>query len=81
MKKVLIFPLLNSMPSGHHQVAEAMHEFIRDRSQEIECKKIDLLSEWNVKIESATVKAYLNWIQRAPNSYAWIYRQFNRYGI
>lgn len=28
MKKVLIFPLLNSMPSGHHQVAEAMHEFI-----------------------------------------------------
>lgn len=76
MKKVLIFPLLNSMPSGHHQVAEAMSEFIRDHSEEVECKKIDLLSEWNAKIESATVKAYLNWIRRAPNSYAWIYRQF-----
>ncbi|MCJ1907986.1 MGDG synthase family glycosyltransferase [Planococcus ruber] len=76
MKKVLIFPLLNSMPSGHHQVAEAMSEFIRDHTGEVECKKVDLLSEWNAKVESVTVKAYLNWIRRAPNSYAWIYRQF-----
>lgn len=75
MKKVLIFPLLNSMPSGHHQVAEAICEFIGDHSKEIECKKVDLLSEWNATVESAAVKTYLQWIRRAPHSYAWIYRQ------
>ena len=75
MKKVLLFPLLNSMPSGHHQVADALCETIDHLANDIECKKVDLLSEWNSKVESAAVKAYLKWISKAPASYAWIYRK------
>ena len=76
MKKILIFPLLNSMPSGHHQVADAVCEYAAGRPLDIECKKVDLLSEWSAKAETATVKAYLHWIRRSPHSYAWVYRQF-----
>lgn len=76
MKKILIFPLLNSMPSGHHQVADAFSEYVAGDSFEVECKKVDLLSEWNAKAEMVTVKAYLQWIRRSPHSYGWIYRQF-----
>lgn len=76
MKKVLLLPLLNSMPSGHHQVADAVCESIYENSEEIECKKLDILSEWNHRIEQEIVKFYLGWIRRFPKSYAWIYRQF-----
>lgn len=76
MKKILLMPLLNSMPSGHHQVCDAITEFVVGRSENIECKKIDVLNEWNPLIESAIVKFYLNWIRHAPRTYAGIYRQF-----
>ncbi|RLQ83865.1 glycosyltransferase [Planomicrobium sp. Y74] len=76
MKKVLLLPLLNSMPSGHHQVADAICESIQANTEEIECKKLDILSEWNNRVEHEIVKGYLGWIRRFPESYAWIYRQF-----
>lgn len=76
MRKVLIFPLLNSMPSGHHQVADAICESIYANTGEIECMKLDILSEWNSVIEGEIVKAYLQWIRRFPESYAWTYRKF-----
>lgn len=76
MKKILFFPLLNSMPSGHHQVAEALCEIASATGKNIECKKLDLLSEWNRHIEYAAVKTYLKWIRYSPDSYAWMYRQF-----
>lgn len=75
MKKVLIFPLLNSMPSGHHQVANAICKSIEDNSTEIVCKKMDILSEWNPVIEGGVVKAYLQWIRHFPETYAWTYRK------
>ncbi|HSJ38850.1 MAG TPA: glycosyltransferase [Planococcus sp. (in: firmicutes)] len=76
MKKVLVFPLLKSMPSGHHQVADAICESIFANTGEIECKKLDILSEWNRMMEGGIVKAYLQWIRHFPESYAWTYRRF-----
>lgn len=74
MTKVLCFPLLNSMPSGHHQVAEAIMEYISNHSNHIECKKVDILSEWNPAIEEAIVKIYKSWIHHAPALYGSLYR-------
>ncbi|MFD1030584.1 MGDG synthase family glycosyltransferase [Metaplanococcus flavidus] len=75
MKKVLIFPLLKSMPSGHHQVADAICESISANSGEIECKKMDILSEWNSLVEGGLTKGYLQWIRHFPESYSWTYRK------
>lgn len=74
MKKILLLPLLNSMPSGHHQAAKAIEEYITGYSEEIECKKVDLLSEWNAGAEKAIVKFYLSWIRHAPALYSLFYR-------
>ncbi|HSI66420.1 MAG TPA: galactosyldiacylglycerol synthase [Planococcus sp. (in: firmicutes)] len=76
MKKVLVFPLLKSMPSGHHQVADAIIESIYANSEAIECKKVDILSEWSRTVEGGIVKAYLQWIRHFPESYSWTYRKF-----
>ncbi|MEH7329647.1 galactosyldiacylglycerol synthase, partial [Priestia megaterium] len=46
MKKVLFLPLLK-MPSGHHQVAEALMDILERRTTNICYKKIDLLSYTN----------------------------------
>ncbi len=71
MKKVLFLPLLR-MPSGHHQVADTIAEYL---GEGIECKKIDLLSEWNPLLESVVTKTYLEWIHYMPETYAWVYKQ------
>jgi processive 1,2-diacylglycerol beta-glucosyltransferase len=76
MKKILLFPLLDSLPSGHHQVANAITEYVTQRSNDIECKKIDVLNSWNPLLETMITKTYLSWIQRFPMSYAWVYRKF-----
>ncbi|TAA72717.1 MGDG synthase family glycosyltransferase [Planococcus salinarum] len=76
MKKILFFPLLKSMPSGHHQVADAICDSIDLNSGEIEYKKVDILSEWNSGVENGIVKAYLQWIRHYPETYAWTYRKF-----
>jgi len=75
LKKILFFPLLESLPSGHHQVASAIAGYISRRSDGIECKKVDLLSSWNPKVESMITKTYLSWIQRYPASYALVYKK------
>ncbi|MBE4906925.1 galactosyldiacylglycerol synthase [Bacillus luteolus] len=74
MKKVLFFPLLR-MPSGHHQVADTVAEYLEKYEGDIECKKIDLLSEWNPLVESIVTKTYLEWIHYMPETYAWVYKQ------
>lgn len=76
LKKILLFPLLDSMPSGHHQVANAITEYVNKRSSDIECKKIDLMNKWNPVLEPIVTKTYLWWIRQFPKSYAWVYRQF-----
>ena len=74
MPKILFLPLLDSMPSGHHQVAEALMEYIDEYGDHIECKKMDILTEWNPFIENAVVKIYKSWIQHAPALYDSLYR-------
>lgn len=76
MKKILLFPLLDSLPSGHHQVANAIAQYVNNRSTDIECKKIDLMHSWNPVAESLVCKTYLWWIQYFPRTYAWMYRKF-----
>jgi processive 1,2-diacylglycerol beta-glucosyltransferase len=75
MKKILLFPLLDSLPSGHHQVADAITQYINNRTNTIECKKIDLMYSWNPVIEPLLSKTYLWWIQQYPKSYAWVYKK------
>jgi processive 1,2-diacylglycerol beta-glucosyltransferase len=74
MKKVLFFPLLR-MPSGHHQVADTIADYLDSFNTEIVCKKMDLLSEWNPLVESIVTKTYLDWIHYMPETYAWVYKQ------
>lgn len=74
MPKILFLPLLDSMPSGHHQVAEALMEYINEHGNHMECKKVDILTEWNPFIENAVVKIYKSWIQHAPALYGSLYR-------
>jgi processive 1,2-diacylglycerol beta-glucosyltransferase len=76
MKKILLFPLLDSLPSGHHQVAKAITEYVTNRSDNIECKTIDVLNSWNPVVEPMITNTYLWWIQTFPKSYAWVYRKF-----
>ncbi|QOR68741.1 galactosyldiacylglycerol synthase [Cytobacillus suaedae] len=74
MKKILVFPLLDSLPSGHHQVANTIMDYVATRSSTIECKKIDILNSWSPTLESVITKSYLQWIQRFPKSYAMVYK-------
>lgn len=76
VKKVLIFPLLESLPSGHHQVADTIHDYLINRTSGIECKKIDVMNRWNPRIERWITKFYIRWIQHFPTMYAWIYQKF-----
>lgn len=63
------------MPSGHHQVADAIVSYLQQEIPEIECKKIDLLSAWNPVVESVVTSTYLKWIHHLPRNYAWVYKQ------
>ncbi|MED2972126.1 MULTISPECIES: MGDG synthase family glycosyltransferase [unclassified Fictibacillus] len=73
MKKILFLPLFQ-MPSGHHQVADALMSSIQQSSDEhIICKKIDFLSYWNKPLEKVISTTYLKWIHTMPKTYDWIY--------
>lgn len=75
MAKVLILPLLK-MPSGHHQVAEALMHKLKCMDSTIEMKKVDLISYTSGMLEKIVTKMYLNWIQKAPRTYQWVYKHF-----
>lgn len=75
MKKILFLPLLQ-MQSGHHQVAEALMDMLKDDSNEVILKKIDLLSYTNKSLEKVITNSYLNWIRYAPESYNLAYKSF-----
>lgn len=74
MRKILFFPLLN-MPSGHHQVADTIAGYLKNRNSNIVCKKIDLLSAWNPMVEKIITKTYLEWIHHFPKTYARVYKK------
>ncbi len=75
MKKILFLPLLQ-MQSGHHQVAEALMDLLKNHTDDFLVKKVDLLSYANKSLEKIITNGYLNWIRFAPESYNLAYRSF-----
>ncbi|MGG3467918.1 galactosyldiacylglycerol synthase [Neobacillus pocheonensis] len=75
MKKILFLPLLQ-MQSGHHQVAEALMDMLKEQTEGIILKKIDLLSYTNKSLEKVITNGYLKWIRYAPESYNLAYKSF-----
>ncbi|WP_445491678.1 MGDG synthase family glycosyltransferase [Niallia sp. 03133] len=73
MKKILFLPLLQ-MQSGHHQVAEALMDLLKDQKEELTLKKIDILSYTNESLEKMVTNGYLKWIRYAPETYNLAYK-------
>lgn len=73
MTKVLFLPLLQ-LPSGHHQVADAVARWIRFINPEIVTEKHDVLYHFNRLLEKMVSTTYVKWIHYSPQSYSWIYR-------
>ena len=75
MKKILFLPLLQ-MQSGHHQVADALIDMFKKRTQDIVIKKVELLSYTNESLAKMITSSYLKWIRFAPKTYNLAYKSF-----
>ncbi|MBD8068063.1 MGDG synthase family glycosyltransferase [Bacillus sp. PS06] len=73
MKKVLFMPFLQ-IPSGHHQVADAIAEIVSGIDSSIDCDKVDILSYSYGNIEQLISTIYLKWIHTLPKTYHWLYQ-------
>ena len=73
MKKVLVFPFMR-MPSGHHQVAEAVIHLLNENIEDIVINKMDFLTYTSNKLERIITNSYLKWIRYAPGTYEWVYK-------
>ncbi len=71
----MFLPLLQ-MQSGHHQVAEAVMDLLKNHTDDLTFKKIDLLSYTNKSLEKVITNGYLNWIRYAPETYNLAYKSF-----
>ncbi|MGO4888266.1 MGDG synthase family glycosyltransferase [Anaerobacillus sp. MEB173] len=74
MRKVLFMPLLQ-ISSGHHQVADALADWLKKSFDDIECEKIDILQYGYGPVEKLVSQIYLKWIHYCPSLYSWIYRK------
>lgn len=72
-KSILFLPFLQ-IPSGHHQVANALIDEILRTHPQIRCDKVDILAYSYGKIEHLVSKIYLKWIQAFPGIYNSIYQ-------
>jgi processive 1,2-diacylglycerol beta-glucosyltransferase len=75
VKRILFLPLLQ-MPSGHHQVANALIRSLHRRAPDIDCRKVDFLSYANEWLEKVVTGTYLKWIHHFPVTYDKAYRTF-----
>lgn len=73
MKKVLFMPFLQ-IPSGHHQVVDALRENLENCNSDLLFDKVDVLHYGYGKIESLISGIYLKWIHHFPSTYSWIYK-------
>lgn len=73
--KILFLPLFR-MPSGHHRVADAVISLIKNKTDKVECKKVDILSYSSPFLERAVTDLYLKWIRLIPETYDWAYKHF-----
>lgn len=74
MKKVLFMPFLQ-LPSGHHQVADAIIDTLRDLDPSLTCEKVDILDYSYGKIEALVSTVYIKWIHLFPKTYSWLYKK------
>jgi processive 1,2-diacylglycerol beta-glucosyltransferase len=72
-KSILFLPFLQ-IPSGHHQVANALIDEILQIQPQLRCDKVDILAYSYGKIEPLVSKIYLKWIQAFPGMYNSIYQ-------
>ncbi|WP_042478768.1 MGDG synthase family glycosyltransferase [Bacillus ndiopicus] len=72
MKKALFLPFL-TMQTGHHQVADALMDFIALHNEDVEVKKVDLLNYTSPIVEKVISHGYISWIQYAPTMYTKFY--------
>lgn len=75
MKRLLFLPLLQ-MPSGHHQVADALIRSLKKREPGISCRKVDFLSYTSEWLEKVVTGTYLRWIHHSPQTYEKAYCTF-----
>lgn len=74
MKTVLFLPLLQ-IPSGHHQVADALKEDLLAMAPQWQCHKVELLSSRLGQAEKLISSVYLQWIRHFPKTYSILYAQ------
>lgn len=75
MRKILFLPFLQ-IPTGHHQVADALAHSLQKRLLATSLKKVDFLSYIDERIERIVTSTYLKWIGYSPQTYDWVYRSF-----
>ncbi len=73
MKKVLFLPFLQ-IPSGHHQVVDALREDLKINHSGLVFDKIDVLHYGYGKLEALVSGIYLKWIHHFPSTYSWLYK-------
>lgn len=71
--KVLLLPFLQ-MPSGHHQVADAVMDALHADGS-FDCEKVDIFSYAYKHMEELTSKFYIKWIRYAPALYSALYER------
>ncbi len=74
MKKILLLPFL-SIPSGHHQAADAFISRLKRIDPSVHCEKVDIFSYSYGRTESIVSRFYLTWIHRFPSSYSALYKK------
>ncbi|UAC49827.1 hypothetical protein K6959_08670 [Bacillus aquiflavi] len=73
MRKILILPFLQ-MPSGHHQVADALSTYLKAIDNRLEIKKVDIFHYTSRLAEQASTYLYLKAIKLMPSVYGLLYR-------
>nr|GGG67225.1 putative glycosyltransferase YkoN [Virgibacillus oceani] len=61
------------IPSGHHHVADALINELKNCKQKVPCDKVDILSYSYGKLERIVSSSYLAWIKCLPSTYNLLY--------
>lgn len=73
MRKFLLLPFMQ-IPTGHHQVADALKAYITEIDSSIEIKKVDIFHFTSPIVEKMVTSLYLKTIKFLPSFYSWLYK-------
>src|SRR5690625_2701641 len=71
--EALFMPFMQ-IPTGHHHVADALMDDLRQVNGQMRSKKVDILSYGYGKMEQVVSSVYLNSITHIPDFYNKLYR-------